>query len=866
MSEKDFSSRADPDVLLSAIAKKTKRRGGRLFLFIGMAPGVGKTYAMLAAARDAKRNDSDIVVGVVETHGRKETEILLEGLEIIPKKELLHRGISFYEMDIDRILERKPHIVLVDELAHTNIPGSRHAKRWQDVLELLDAGIDVFSTLNVQHLESRKDAVEAIAKIAIFETVPDSVLDRAYQIRLIDLSVPELLRRLKEGKVYLGDKAELAAANFFKEEKLTALREIALRLVAERVDAELQTFVAEREVGTFWPAMDRLMVAIGYSHSEKVIRATRRMAYNLDAPWVAVHISTTDLISDQKKATLMKNLELARNLGAEIITVTDTNVVDALIRIARQRDVTQIVMGRPTKNWFKVVFGQGSLFDQLTKKCSIDICVVGDRDKKGPRELFSFAGLKMRSTALSFAKAFLFTAALTGLNSLLALLVGYRAVGFIFLLGMLILGLFVPLGALIFAAFITMAAWNFFFIPPIGTFHISYPDDIYLCISYLAVALATGILTRRNRYQQNILVSREKRAETIALMTQAVCREKTLKAIIDSVTNKVADFLNGACDVALVKKDRSLSSFAKQNLKFTNITREMAVAKWVADNNKAAGKFTETLTSADALYIPIKGTFDMVGVLAYQPQKPQKLSIEDIDFLFTAARQLAVSLERENFRKRALDAERLSESERLHQILLNLLIANVKTRISKDDQLTFIMDNYLVMSRLLMGMFPLKKEPCDLAQLFGLARSKVGFELSNRIININTDANLPSLKLERDLIIQALANILLNAAQHSLKDQEIDVDIRHNDREVLLAVKDRGMGVDEQDLGRIFEKFHRGANSQGAGLGLAIVKGIIKAHGGKIAASNRSGGGLAVMIILPRIIKHSDSPTLTSIP
>lgn len=855
MIENDNSVRADPDVLLSAIAKKrAKKKGGQLYLFIGMAPGVGKTYSMLLAGRDAKRTGTDMVVGVVETHGRRETQKLLDGLEIIPKKLISHRGADFFEMDIDAILARKPAIALVDELAHTNIPGSRHAKRWQDVIELLDAGIDVYSTINVQHFESRKESVEKIAKITINETVPDSILDRAFQIQLIDLSVPDLLRRLKEGKVYLGEKAELAATNFFKEEKLTALREIALRVAAERVDAELQSFITERETGPSWGAVDRLMVAVGYGKSaENIIRATRRLAYTLDASWIAVHVATNEMISDKQRTQLANNLALARNLGAEIVTIADTNLADAIIRIATQKDVNQIIVGRSPRKFLRDVFGHGSLHDQLIEKSAIDIFVIGPKPKEAINIIDRLKAIRVKSTVKSYTNAFIFTLALLALNAAISPFVGYRAVGFLFLLGVLVLGLLVPIGPVLIASVVTMIGWNFFFIPPIGVFHINATEDIFLCVSYLVAALATGILTRRNKYSQEILIERENRSQTLNRILLDIATETTSKGICVSVIKRVSDFLGGECDVVLLRKDRSLSSFVGDKLHVTNHNREMAVAKWAIENNKAAGKFTETLSSSEALYIPLKGAFDMMGALAFQTKKSATLNVEDMDFLFTVAHQIAISLEKQEFRKRALESERLAESERVHQTLLELLVKEIKSPSSKKTtkaQLYFLVDNFLIISRLFIGVFPLKRESCNLFSLIEAAIDKVQdmLPLSPLHITVSGDQQISNVRVEPELLIQAVANIILNAAQHGL-DKEIVVDVKPHE----ITVIDQGQGIKEEELGRVFEIFFRGDKSpkSGAGLGLSIAKGVLKAHQGKVTARNRPTGGLEVCISLP---------------
>lgn len=837
-----IENRADPDILLSAISKKSgRKKGGRLFLYIGMAPGVGKTYAMLLAAKDAQKNGIDCVVGVVESHGRKETEQLLVGLSIIPRKSVLHKDREFLEMDLDAILKRKPALVLVDELAHTNMPGCRHAKRWQDVFELLDAGIDVYSTLNVQHLESRKDSVEKIANIFITETVPDSVLDRAFQIQLIDLSSADLIRRLKEGKIYLGDKAELAAANFFKEEKLTALREIALRVAAERVDAELKTYADVRESGSTWPVAERLMVAVGHGRpAEKLIRTARRMAYNLEAPWVAVHISVNELIEEEDKALLKKNLDLARNLGAEVVILADANVVEGLIRIAQQKDISQIIVGRSQRGFFR----KKSVFQELVARSSIDICVVSTQDRaKNPWDLF--AKILAQASVFSYLKSFLFTGMLIVLNWFIAPYIGYRAVGFLLLVGILAFGLFMPIGSVLLASIITMVGWNFFFIPPIGTFHIQSPDDMFLSLSYLFAALTTGILAYRNRYQQEILIRRELCSQSLNNILLDIATKTTVKDICDSVVKKISSYLSGECDVVLLKKDKALSSYLGL-INFAHETREMAVAKWAIENNKLAGSMTETLSSAEALYVPLKGSFEMMGALAFKSRGKKTLSVEDMDFLCTVAHQLGLSLEKLQFRSMALSNERLLESEKFHQTLLDIVVREVQERDCSEQEnaiLKFHAENCLIVSRLLVGIFPLHKQSCGLKAIIqeSIKRVKAVVPFETNITIIARDHQL--LSVEFNLMAHAFANIILNGVQHDPEHSlEIEID------SLSVSFMDNGAGVPEEDLGRIFEKFYRFLGSEGHGLGLALAKGVIKAHEGKIIAKNRPSGGFMVKV------------------
>lgn len=835
-------NRADPDILLSAISKKAgRKKGGRLFLYIGMAPGVGKTYAMLLAAKEAQKKGVDCVVGIVESHGRQDTEQLLLGLPIIPRKGVLHKDREFLEMDLDAILNRKPTLVLVDELAHTNMPGCRHAKRWQDVFELLDAGIDVYSTLNVQHLESRKDSVEKIANISITETVPDSLLDRAFQIQLIDLSAADLMRRLKEGKIYLGDKAELAAANFFREEKLTALREIALRVAAERVDAELKTYADVRDTGSTWPVSERLMVAVGHGRpAEKLIRTARRMAYNLEAPWVAVHISVNEPVSEEEKAILKKNLDLARILGAEVVILADTNIVEGLIRIAQQKDISQIIVGRSPRGLFR----RKTIFQELVARSSVDICVVSTKEHlKNPWEQFN--KILTQASVSSYLKSLLYTGILVGVNWFIAPYIGYRAVGFLLLVGILVFGLFMPIGSVLLASIITMVGWNFFFIPPIGTFHIKSPDDMFLSLSYLFAALITGILTYRNRHQQEILIRRELSSQSLNQILIDMGTNTTVKDICDSVVKKISSYLGGDCDVVLLRKDKALSSYLGL-INFAHEKREMAVAKWAIENNKLAGSMTDTLSSAEALYVPLRGSFEMMGALAFKSRSKKTLSVLDMDFLCTVAHQLGLSLEKLQFRSMALSNERLLESEKFHQTLLEIVVREIQERGcgEKDNAiLKFNAENCLITSRLLVGIFPLHKQECSFKTIIqeSIERVKAIVPYETKIAVHAKDYQ--PISVEHNLMVHAFANLILNGVKH---DPEHSIDIEIDGLSV--SFLDESAGVPEEDLGRVFEKFYRLLGNDGHGLGLALAKGVIKAHEGKIIASNRPTGGFMVKV------------------
>lgn len=537
----DIEHRPDPDALLAAIKKEEiRQQKGRLKIFFGMVAGVGKTYSMLQAARQALSERLDVVVGYVETHGRAETEALLQGLPIIPRRKMDYRGAIFDEMDLDAILNRKPQLVLVDELAHTNIPGSRHAKRYQDVLELLDAGITVYTTINVQHLESRADAVQQITGLVMRETVPDSIFDRSDEIELVDITPEKLLKRLAEGKVYVPDKARFAAQKIFRPGNLTALREMSLRLTAQHVDQQLRDYMNIHKISGPWKSGERLLVAVGPSPmSGELVRSTRRLAYSLQAPWVAVSVELPHRpLSSEAKARQEKNLELARELGAEIITTTDTDLVSGIVRVARQQNVAQIIVGKTQDSSLRKLFQRDSFVSRLIKASgAIDVYVVSS-DKtitvksQGLRFTFSSA---LRQYAYGF-----FTIIALAVICYSALpFIGYQTVGLILLFAILLLVLFIGRGPVIFSAAFSALLWNFFFIPPAFTFHIAEPQDALMFVMYFVIASILGNLTSRIRAQQLALQNREEQAVALYTLAREVANAMNIDEVLVTGVNQL---------------------------------------------------------------------------------------------------------------------------------------------------------------------------------------------------------------------------------------------------------------------------------------------------------------------------------------
>lgn len=889
------SGALDPDELLKVISEDEKARSSaKLRVFLGMSAGVGKTISMLRAAQQKKAEGVDVVIGIAETHGRSETAALLQGLEVIPRRRVTYRETDQEEMDLDAILARNPDLVIVDELAHTNIPGSRHQKRYQDVLELLDRGIDVYTALNVQHLESRKDAIESITGIRIRETVPDSILERAGQIELVDIAPVELLKRLKEGKVYLGEKAATAADGFFKEDKLTALREIALRMTAERVDHDLQRFSAAKDQQP-WQTNERLLVAVSHSpYSEKVIRATRRLAYNLEAPWIAVHIDTGIHLNDEDQAQLIKNLNLARELKAEVVATTETSLPEALKRICRQKNVTQVIVGRPTRRWFRDVLEGGSLLEKLVRESlEVDVHVIrqDQESQHRPSVWHELAHYKTNSGWIKYWNTLWFLIGMTAVGAGLEPYVGYRTVGFVFMLGVLVVGLFGSLGAVLFAATLSAVTWNIGFIPPRFTFVISQPEDMILCFAYFVVALITGFLTNRIRFHERLIRDREERTNVLYDVLQDISNSKDKQEFIEKVESRVGLLLNAECSVILKSKDGVLAFGDERSLSVRLDEKEQAVALWSFQNQKLAGWSTETLGESRSLYIPLRGVNESVGVFVFKPErKIRKLGPDQETLLLSITSQLGVSIERHFLSRRLLEAQRLKDSEVLHQTLLNSISHELRTPLTAilgsaaaldselvrdpyvkeiagnlseaGDRLNRVIENLLDMSRLNSGVLALKLEWHDPADLIGVVLKKISKSITRHKVQVDIDHDLGLIRIDFRLFEHAISNLLLNATQYSPEGSRIQIRGYLEDGRAKISVDDEGPGIPEDSIQKIFDKFYRvpGAPPGGTGLGLSIVKGIVSLHRGGIVYEANSPRGAKFVIDLP-IEEQPDLPS-----
>ncbi|HEY0553987.1 MAG TPA: DUF4118 domain-containing protein, partial [Thermoanaerobaculia bacterium] len=619
--------RPDPDSLLAlANSEEERERRGKLKVFFGATAGVGKTFAMLQAAQELKRRGVDVVVGVVETHGRKETEALLAGLEILPPRLDEHRGVTLREFDLDGALARRAAVLLVDELAHTNAPGSRHAKRWQDVDELLAAGLDVYTAFNVQHLESLNDLIGKITGVVVRETVPDSILERADQVELVDLPPEELLKRLQEGKVYLPEQASLAAENFFRPGNLIALREIALRKTAERVEAQMQRYRELHGVAETWPVAERLLVAISSGpNAARLVRAARRLAERLRAEWLVVYVETpAELrVSKEERDRVWQTLRLAEKLGAETVTLSGEQPAAEILRYARRRNVSKIVVGKPTRaRWRDLLLG--SVRDQLERESGdVDVYVIaGEAGEGWPAALRRPRGTPK---ARRYAAALGLTAAATALSVLAQPYLGPTNLVMIFLLGVVATAFRFGRGPSILAAVLSVAAFDFFFVPPYYNFAVSDTEYLVTFAVMLITALTISTLTVRLRQQAEAADDRESRTAALYAMSRDLAAAADTDAILKAAASHIHSVFLSQVLLLLPDSGGKVSERAGESVTFILDTREQAVAQWVFDHGRAAGKTTDTLPAAKGLYLPLRTSRGIVGVLGVHPADPQRL-------------------------------------------------------------------------------------------------------------------------------------------------------------------------------------------------------------------------------------------------
>jgi two-component system sensor histidine kinase KdpD len=873
--------RPDPDALLAALKRDDARaRRGRLKVFFGMCPGVGKTYAMLRAAQQELHDGRDVIIGVVETHGRAETEALLSGLPAMPKKAIEHRGIMLSEFDLEGVLTRKPQLILVDELAHTNAPNSRHPKRYQDVVELLEAGIDVYTTVNVQHLESRADAVRQITGVTIHETVPDSVLDLADETELIDITSQALLERLHEGKVYLGNRAATAAENFFKESNLNALRELALRYTAERVDRQLRGMRSgiSRVV---WRSGERLLVAIGASpFSTQLVRWTRRLAGAQGAPWIAVYVESSARLRPEAQTLLDKNLALARELGAELVLTHGDDVAAALVRVALEHNATQIVIGKPRGNrWLEWLRG-GNLVDRLIRLGgNIDVYVVPS-EGHGRKARWLDLEPPPQSDLSEYGVAAGLVAAVTVFGLVLPAQY-YLAAGLVFLLGVVGLSLKVGRWPVLMAGILSALIWDYLFIPPRFTYEISKVEDATLFVTYFVVALVTGQLTARVRAQALHERHREQRATALFQLTRVLAEARTLDDAVFAALRQI-DELFQAKTTLLLPPDVGEELFPHFAGSFALDDKEKSVATWTFQNRKPAGRFTDTLPASKGFYLPLVREDRAIGVLGIVVSRETALTLAQRDLLEAFSRPLAMIIEREDLRAAREREKLLAESEKLHRALLDSVSHELRTPLAvitgaienladvPDEalrrslldeariaarRLNRLVGNLLDQTRLESGALKPRMDWCDSRDLVNAAVESARDSLAGHPLEIAIADDAPPVRADFALTEQAITNLLVNASNHTPVSTPVFVTagVERDGTRAFFTVADRGAGFPPEMKERLFKKFARGdaARAGGLGLGLSIVRGFIVAQGGDIVVGENPGGGSVFTIYLP---------------
>jgi two-component system sensor histidine kinase KdpD len=878
--------RPDPDALLDRVKdEEAHARRGRLKVFLGAAAGVGKTYAMLQAAHARQAEGLDVLVGWVDTHGRAETKALLNGLTVFPRRPIAYRNATLQEFDLDGVLARRPALVLVDELAHTNAPGSRHPKRWQDVLELLDAGINVYTAVNIQHLESLNDVVAKITGVQVRETVPDSVLEQADEIELIDLPPDELLQRLKDGKVYVPEQAKAAIQSFFRKGNLIALRELALRRTADRVDAQMRHYMRDHAIPTTWPVAERLIACVSSSpHSVGVVRAAKRFADTLRAEWIVAYVETPADArrSEADRGRISEMLRMAEQLGAETVTLSGQSISEEILRYARERNVSKIVLGKPNQPlWRRPFFG--SITDALVQgSTETDVYIISEQAP--PHLPFVASARPQRTEWPAYSRAVIAVALCTGLAWVMFPHFELANIVMLYLLGVVGASAISGRGPSIVASVLSVCAFDFFFVPPYFTFAVSDTQYIVTFAVMLVVALVISDLTIRIRWLAESARQRERRTAAAYAMSRELASVRGLENILGVAARHVAEVFRSQVVFLLPDSTGRLAFRKGLPRSFEIDASEFAVGQWAYEHRQVAGLGTETLPGAKALHLPLTAPRGVLGVLAVRPTEPHAFEApEQLRQLETFVNQTALAVERANLAEEAQRAQVRAETEQLRNSLLASVSHDLRTPLASitgtissllDDEaqddpgvrrellssvyeeverLNRLVNNLLDMMRLEAGAVTVKKEWHVLEEVIGAALAHMEKRLRNRVVEVHLPPDLPLVHLDAMLIEQVLVNLLDNAVKYTPAQSPIDISASQEDESVRVDLADRGPGFPPGDEQRAFEKFYRGhtASIRGVGLGLTICRAIVEAHGGKIWAEGRQGGGALVRLTLP---------------
>jgi two-component system sensor histidine kinase KdpD len=881
-------TRPDPDALLDELKQEElAAQRGRLKIFFGACAGVGKTYAMLSAARTRQQEGCQVLVGVVETHGRKETEAQLQGLEVLPPAQIEYKGRSLAEFDLDRALARHPQLILMDEFAHSNVPGSRHSKRWQDVEELLAAGIDVYTTLNVQHLESLNDVVGQITGIVVRETLPDHVFDQAEEVALVDLPPDELLARLAAGKVYLAHQAERAVKNFFRKGNLLALRELALRRTADRVDAQMRAYRADQSIKPVWHARERLLICVGHGPgTEKLVRSGKRLAASLDADWIAVFVETPALqgLSETKRARIMKGLKLAQELGAETTVLGGSDLASTLLAYARSRNVSKLVVGKSSAGKLCRLLKRPLLEQLMQQAQDVDVYVVShaaDDDSTSTRPdgfnrlLFGEAGRQKQ--VHGYLAALLACLLTTGLVSLLTPFFALSNVVMLYLLAVVLVAVRFGRGPGVLASLLAVAAFDFFFVPPRLSLSVSDTQYLLTFAVRFAVALIISQLTARLRFEATLATYRERRTRALYELGRELAGALTASQIIDIAVSRLQPLFNAS--IVLFTPDSKDELRAEND---SSVQADPGVAQWVYDKQQPAGLGTLTLPASTMLYLPLKAPMRNRGVLAVLPEQLDQVFLpEQQRLLETCAAQIALALERVHYVEVAQDAIVAMESERLRNSVLAVISHDLRTPLTtlvglssilaagqvdaakqldiarsiqeESLRMNHLVTNLLDMAKLQSGV-QLNREWQLLDDVVGSAVRACQHSLQAHQLQVALADDLPVLEYDAVLIERVLVNLLENAAKYTPAGSHITLSANSEGATIRVCIQDDGPGLPGGQEHKLFDKFTRGSSettTPGVGLGLAICRSIVEAHGGSIAASNRQPQGAQFCFTLP---------------
>ncbi len=894
--------RPDPDALLARVEREEQQeKRGRLKIFFGAAAGVGKTYEMLMTAHIKRQKGVDVVVGLVETHNRQETVAVLQGLEVLPPKLVQYRGMVQREFDLDGALKRRPTLILVDELAHSNVAGCRHPKRWQDIEELLKAGIDVYTTLNVQHLESLNDDVNQLTGVQVFETIPDTVFELADEIELIDLPPDDLLMRLKEGKVYIPQQAERAMQNFFRKGNLIALRELSLRLTADRVDAQMLDYRDDNAIRDIWQVGECILICIGADDiAERLVRAGKRLAASLHAQCIVMYVETPKLqrLPPEQRDGVLRVLRFAEHLGAETVTLSGLVISEEILSFAKKRNVTKIVLGKPTRRGWKRWL-LGSVVDALISEAhNINMYLLGSPYNLKREELTQAKhALKTKSTHFSYPKGqtrkrwlnvwrALYS---TAFSSLVGWLMSGRFelanIVMVYLLGVVFVAARFGREASIMTSILSVLAFDFFFVTPVNTFSVSDAQYIVTFMIMLLVGMVISHLTSNMRAQTKVAAHRERRASVLYALSEELAVSRTVTDTVKVAVRHIQAEFGGANVILFPIEGGRIVYPVDQPLPESLRSCDLSVAQWVFDHDQIAGQGTDTLPGANAVFFPMKGFRGNIGVLALSPANLRRVFLpEQRRLLDTFINQIVQTIERVSLSEDAQQSQVRIESESLRNSLLSAISHDLRTPLAsifgaastlvdKDAQLSQadrqelgftiydealrmsnLTNNILDMARLDAGKAQLNRQWYPLDEIIGGALARLKRKLEGRVVNTKLPEGLCLVRLDAVLIEQVLINLLENACKYTPAGSPIDISAERSVHTLKVTVADQGQGIPVGEEEKLFDKFYRldrEGSQSGVGLGLSICKAIVIAHGGLIGANNRTEGGAEFYFVLP---------------